>query len=111
MDIYVEALRLFGSIFVFQPWRCALVAGIFSIFIASPFHRAYARISALFAALAWWLVTYTEATTPISANIRIDLVMTLPVLLVSGVVAIFALIVGRKARLGSGDPLGDRLHQ
>lgn len=95
MNIYLGVLSAFGDYFAFHPVKCASVAAFFTVFVFLPFHRIAAKFILVLAAGTWWLLTYTEATTPISSNIRVDLAFTLPTAIVFGTAAITMLIMGR----------------
>ncbi len=89
-------MQTFAEWFAWQPYRCGFLAAIFSVFILLPFHKTGAKACFTLAALIWWLLTYTEATTSPTSNIRIDLVFTLPAAAILGVLALVLMVFGRK---------------
>lgn len=65
--------------FLHHPWATAAVAGVLSANAMRRGFSAAQRIPLGLAACAWWGFTYAEATVPVQANIRVDLVMFGPV--------------------------------
>jgi uncharacterized membrane protein len=103
MEIYYPVLRVFADGFSWSPFRCGIVALFFTVFMFSPHYKNGAKLIIGIAALVWWFLTYTEATTPVTSSIRIDLLFSLPAAILFGLLGLAMLFIGRKWK-GSNKP-------
>lgn len=75
---------------------------VFAVFIVMvlpsllPWYGRRAKVAMLCFALPWLLFTYTEATIPTSANIRVDLAILGPVYLLCFIAWILTLVLFRR---------------
>ena len=104
----MEILAIFMSIispFAFQPWLCGLVASAFTIPIFVSNRSIGSKVVLGIAACAWWGFTWLEATTSVQANIRLDLALLSPFLVIAAVLGIWALFAGPRRNVGDR-PMG-----
>jgi hypothetical protein len=94
-----SVMQILAEWFAWRPYRCGLIALTFSVWMFLPFYKTWAKMCFAVAALGWWWLTYTESTTPHDLNIRVDLVFTLPVAMFLGVIAIAAIVFGRRRNI------------
>jgi hypothetical protein len=69
---------------------------VWSACLFLPSYKVWAKICFIPAALMWWWLTYTEAATPHDLTIRVDLVFTLRAAVSLGILALIAIVAGRK---------------
>ncbi|TCS37512.1 hypothetical protein EDC30_104316 [Paucimonas lemoignei] len=89
-------MQFFAEWFAWRPYRCALVALVLSAMLFLPRHKTWAKICIGAAALTWWYLTYTEATTPRGFAIRIDFVFLSRAATATAIVALIAMALGWK---------------
>ena len=85
--------------FVLHPWRIALVMAVMLSPVVLPVRVRLSRRRRwlMSACVAPWVVfAYTEATTAVTSNIRVDLVLTVPVCTIALVVWVMLLASSRK---------------
>ena len=92
-------MQIFVEWFAWHPYRCGLIAIVLSLILFLPVYKTWAKICIGLAALTWWFLTYTEATTPRSLNARIDLIFLSRAATTMGMVALIALALGWKRQL------------
>lgn len=82
-------------LFVWQPLYILCVL----VLMLSPclfnWHKKFAKVLMAIAVLPWVLFMYTEATIPVSSNIRVDLAILGPIYLLSAIIWVIIFIRGR----------------
>ena len=87
------------AIFAFHPFRCALIAAVFT---SALFFQRYSRGTKFIlggVAVAWWAFAVLEAVTPSQMNIRVDLVFLGPAFLLLAIVGAGCLVAGSRGRV------------
>lgn len=82
-------------VFVWQPLHILCVLALMLFPCLFNWHKKLAKVMMTITALPWVLFMYTEATIPMSSNIRVDLAILGPIYLLSAITWVIIFIRGR----------------
>jgi|GEM_PF-6008030 len=82
-------------VFAWQPLRILYILILMLLPCLFNWHKKIVKVIMVITSLPWMLFLYTEATIPVSSNIRADLAILGPIYLLSVIIWVVMFIVGR----------------
>jgi hypothetical protein len=82
-------------VFAWQPLYILCVLVLMLLPCLFNWHKKFAKVLMTITILPWVLFMYTEATIPVSSNIRVDLAILGPIYLLSVIIWVIIFITGR----------------
>ncbi len=82
-------------VFAWQPLRILCVLILMLLPCLFNWHKKSAKLIMAISALPWMLFLYTEASIPVSSNIRVDLAILGPIYLLSAIIWVVIFVAGK----------------